>query len=437
MGRPRAQMIEKKRFEPLAKAVLRTQPDARLVALVRKGSEPAFDEIVRRYRPALVPFAAAYASSASAEDVVQESLIRAWDAIRDSDPDVELALKPWLFTIVRNRALNSRRDTRVHQPLDETIDGVHRPEDHLLQKEQLGEAVAAVKALPDAQREALVRSSLEGHGHAQIAAALGSTPGAVRGLIFRARTTLREGLGLVLPLPLVRALLELGGGHAGGLAAGGAGAGAAISSGGGPLTIKLIAIAAVGAAGAGAGIAIDRDRKENGSPHTTSVVEAATPGAARAVREPALSAGASAAGIEQAADRGRSGLPSAAVVSAAGDGASAVLASAGEAENGTAPGGSTSTSAGGDQAGGGRGGPREDDPAPPPPTGGTGDHSGHDDGDEYEDRSEPDGGAPPPTGEEPPEDDDSEPQDPESDPEADDAPDGHHDSSGPGSGDDD
>ena len=101
MGRPRAQMIEKKRFEPLAKAVLRTQPDARLVALVRKGSEPAFDEIVRRYRPALVPFAAAYASSASAEDVVQESLIRAWDAIRDSDPDVELALKPWLFTIVR------------------------------------------------------------------------------------------------------------------------------------------------------------------------------------------------------------------------------------------------------------------------------------------------------------------------------------------------
>ena len=48
------------RFGPLARAVLRTQSDDRLVALVRDGTEAAFEEIVRRYRAPLVAFAAAY-----------------------------------------------------------------------------------------------------------------------------------------------------------------------------------------------------------------------------------------------------------------------------------------------------------------------------------------------------------------------------------------
>ena len=201
--------MSKSRLEPLARAVLHTQTDERLVALARRGKERAFDEIVRRYRPGLVAFAAAYRPP-DPEDVVQESLVRAWTALRDSTGDMHL--KAWLYTIVRNRALNARRDTRVHEELPAEIDGVRQPSEIVLTNEELDRVVGVVAALPDAQREALVRSALEGHTHEQIAASLGSTEGAVRQLIYRARVAVRHGVGFVLPLPLVALLIEAGAG---------------------------------------------------------------------------------------------------------------------------------------------------------------------------------------------------------------------------------
>ena len=109
-------MPRKSRLQPLARAVLRTQTDERLVALARSGKDAAFEEIVRRYRSGLVAFAAAYGPP-DPEDVVQESLVRSWEALRESTG--EMHLKPWLYTIVRNRALNARRDSRAHEPLTE------------------------------------------------------------------------------------------------------------------------------------------------------------------------------------------------------------------------------------------------------------------------------------------------------------------------------
>src|SRR5918997_6147962 len=110
-------MRKERRLGPLAQAVLRTQSDDRLVALAREGREAAFEEIVRRYRPGLVAFAAAYAPSDRVEDVVQESLLRAWGALGEATEEIHL--KPWLYTIVRNRALNARRDAKTHEPLTE------------------------------------------------------------------------------------------------------------------------------------------------------------------------------------------------------------------------------------------------------------------------------------------------------------------------------
>ena len=247
-------MPREPRLQPLARAVLRTQTDERLVALARQGKDAAFSEIVDRYRPALVAFAAAYGPP-DPEDVVQESLVRAWHALRDSTG--EMHLKAWLYTIVRNRALNARRDTRSHEPLPDDLDNVRQPAEIVLTNEELDRVVGAVATLPDSQREALVRSALEGHTHQQIATALGSTPGAVRQLIFRARVAVRHGVGLVLPLPLVALLIEMG---AGGAAAGTAAGGAAAASGAGGVSLatKAAVIAAVGAVAAGSGVAIER-----------------------------------------------------------------------------------------------------------------------------------------------------------------------------------
>jgi RNA polymerase sigma factor (sigma-70 family) len=255
------------RFQPLARAVVRTQSDERLVALTRDGRDPAFDEIARRYRPALVAFAAAYAPSEAAEDVVQESLTAAWRAMKDSSTEIQL--KPWLYTIVRNRALNASRDARPHDQLDEQIDGLRRPDEVVLEREELNRVVAAIGALPPMQRQALVRSSLEGRTHEQIAAELGSSVGGVAQLIFRARTAVRSGVGLIIPLPVVRALLEPAGQAAAG--ATGAGAAAAAAGGGGGLIAKGAAVALIGVAAAGSGIALHESKKTDGGGDAASV----------------------------------------------------------------------------------------------------------------------------------------------------------------------
>ncbi len=260
--------MSRSRLQPLARAVLRSQSDERLVSLSREGREPAFEEIVRRYRPGLVAFAAAYAPSERAEDVVQESFLSSWEALRTSTREIHL--KPWLYTIVRNRALNARRDTRIHEPLSDEIDGVRQPAEIVLSKEELDRVVGAVAALPDGQREALVRSSLEGHTHEQIAASIGSTPGAVRQLIFRARASVREGVGLLIPLPLVRLLANVDPDAAAATAAAG-GAAIAGTAGGASALSKATVIAVVGTIAAGSGVAIQRAADERGggdSPET-------------------------------------------------------------------------------------------------------------------------------------------------------------------------
>src|SRR5215218_1707357 len=241
------------RLQPLARAVLRAQPDRRLVALAREGREPAFEEIVRRYRQPLVAFAAAYAPPASAEDVVQESLAAAWRAMEASPG--EIRLKPWLYTIVRNRALNARRDARPAEPLPDDVGGVHELHEVVLTREELNRVVAAINALPEMQRAALVRSAVEGRTLDQIAGELGSSPGAVGQLVFRARAALRSGVGMLVPLPLLRGLLEPAGELAAGAAA--VGGAAAASGGGGSVLVKGAAVAAVGLAAA-SGVAIER-----------------------------------------------------------------------------------------------------------------------------------------------------------------------------------
>ncbi len=238
--------------KPLARAVLRSQSDDRLVRMARDGGELAFEEIVRRYRPGLVAFAAAYTSPSAAEDVVQDSLASSWTALQKSSK--EIAVKPWLYTIVRNRALNARRDTKPTQHLDENIDGVRQPSEVVLGKDELARVVVAVNALPEAQRQALVRSALEGHTHEQIAEALETSPGAVRQLIYRARANVRYGFGALLPLPLVSAFA-------------GAGAGAPVVAatagtmgtvGAGSMLAKGVAVVAVSAAAIGGGIALEQ-----------------------------------------------------------------------------------------------------------------------------------------------------------------------------------
>ena len=206
--------------------------------------------------PPLVAFAAAYGPP-DPEDVVQESLTRSWEALRESN--TEMHLKPWLYTIVRNRALNARRDARPTQQLPDDLDGVRQP-----RRDRARAATSSTgpsrpsRRCPMPQREALVRSALEGHTHEQIAAAIGATPGSVRQLIYRARIAVRHGVGAVIPLPLVAALAQAGSAPAPAPVAGAGGAATGGAIGGASFAGKALAVAAIGAVAAGSGVAIER-----------------------------------------------------------------------------------------------------------------------------------------------------------------------------------
>ena len=182
--------------------VLATQTDTRLVDLVRAGYEPAFETIVSRYRAALLRYTERFLPHERAEDAVQQSFVSAYEAmLRD---DAALNLRPWLYRIAHNASLNALRDRGLrHSELDESIDGVERPDQALERTQGLREVLDAVQALPERQREAIVLRELEGRSYEEIASELGVTDGSVRQLLNRARNTLRAGATAVVPVGLL------------------------------------------------------------------------------------------------------------------------------------------------------------------------------------------------------------------------------------------
>jgi RNA polymerase sigma factor (sigma-70 family) len=184
----------------IARLPLRGAADERLVRLVREGREDAFEEIDRRYRSRLTAYAAGIVQRDRADDVVQEAFVKANDALTRGEAEVHL--RPWLYRIVRNTALNELRDAPPpHEELDLEFDGVPQPPDIVARREQIAELTRSIKALPNQQRDAIVQRELEGRSHDEIAASLGVSAGAVRQLIFRARRGLRESIAALTPLP--------------------------------------------------------------------------------------------------------------------------------------------------------------------------------------------------------------------------------------------
>jgi RNA polymerase sigma factor (sigma-70 family) len=220
---------------------LRAQPDRRLVDLVREGYDSAFEEIVRRYRRPLDRFAASMVDG-RAEDVTQDAFSKALQALRKSETEIEL--RPWLYRIIRNTALNDLRDRGPSgEQLLESLPGSAGADAAAERREELAQLMRQLGELPEAQRAAIVMRELEGLSHEEIANALGVSGGAARQAIHRARSALRDGLGLLVPMPVLRAIAD-GGGEALGAAAGGAGmAGAGLGAGAVKVGIATVLVA--------------------------------------------------------------------------------------------------------------------------------------------------------------------------------------------------
>jgi RNA polymerase sigma factor (sigma-70 family) len=187
----------------LSTYTLRHAGDDRLVALTRGGSERAFAEIMRRYERQLHYYCLQMVGAPRAEDAVQQAFMQAFVALRDGERR-EIALRPWLYRIARNCAIDLLRKQHEHDELGPDYDGMSEASGVFEQKEELARVVAAIQALPEGQRRALTLRELEGRSYGEISAVLGHTDSGVRQLIFRARTALRNLGALVFPLGSIR-----------------------------------------------------------------------------------------------------------------------------------------------------------------------------------------------------------------------------------------
>ncbi len=169
------------------------QPD--LVDTTRTGARHASDQVTALYQMHgmdLVRIAAVMLGSrAAAEDAVHDAfcgLVRTWDRL--ADPANALAyLRSAVLnqcrTELRRRIRLERRADRTHRPLDPDS-----PEQAAILGEEHAEVLAALSSLPHRQREALVLRYFLDLPEAEIAAAMGISPGTVKSTTSRATAAL-------------------------------------------------------------------------------------------------------------------------------------------------------------------------------------------------------------------------------------------------------
>src|SRR2546427_4173482 len=170
--------------------------DAVLIAAWQGGDEQAAAELVRRHARALARFlAAAGAPEADLDDLVQETFIRAFRAVGRFRGQCQF--RTWLLTIGGNVLKDAARRFRQVRvvPLDDELrsrDG--DPHETAVADETEGRLREGLERLPHMQREGFLLRAQQGLGYEEIAAALGTSPGAARGHYHHAVRRLEEAL---------------------------------------------------------------------------------------------------------------------------------------------------------------------------------------------------------------------------------------------------
>ena len=178
--------------------------DIRLMALVGAGDEGAFEQLVERHQRLVIGTVGRMLGSGSdAEDIAQQVFVRVWKNAKRYEPRAKFTT--WLLKITRNLVFNELRRRARHPqvPLQSESDEEERPlkdeqavaPDASLLEHELQQAVdAAISNLPETQRMAVVLRRYEELSYEEIAEAMDQSLSAVKSLLFRARTELRESL---------------------------------------------------------------------------------------------------------------------------------------------------------------------------------------------------------------------------------------------------
>ena len=169
--------------------LLRVASDDRLVHHVRAGSEAAFEVVYDRHHRGILAFCRHMLGSAEeAEDAVQHTFMAAYRDLLGSEKAIQL--RPWLYTIARNRCFSMLR-ARRERPLGEMDEpATENLSSEVQRRQDLRDLLADLSGLPDDQRAALVLAELGAVSHDEIATVLDVPRDKVKALVFQARTSL-------------------------------------------------------------------------------------------------------------------------------------------------------------------------------------------------------------------------------------------------------
>lgn len=133
----------------------RADPETRLIQSAQRGDKTAFDRLVRSYAGPLLGFVARQVGPDAAEDVLQETWMAGWAALKTYRGQARF--KAWLYAIARHKCLDYRRTKKrsAAEELSDDTPGLPVPEDAYRASDRAQAVHTALSELPAAQQEVL------------------------------------------------------------------------------------------------------------------------------------------------------------------------------------------------------------------------------------------------------------------------------------------
>ena len=168
-------------------------PEIQWILRAKAGDQDAYGQLVQQYQRLIVSVAYRQGLELEeAEDVAQETFVKAWLALPSYRPAVG-SWRAWLCRIAINLAIDRQRRQRPQLDLDDDLaDGAASLVEQAEADLQAQAVRRALAQLPPASRAALVLNEYEGLSYAEISAALSIPIGTVMSRLHYARRRLRE-----------------------------------------------------------------------------------------------------------------------------------------------------------------------------------------------------------------------------------------------------
>ena len=184
------------------------QEDISLMAAIAGGDKKAFTLLIQKHQKGVLGTISKMLNDKDeAQDLAQQVFLRLWKAAPSYEPQAKFTT--WLYTITRNIVFNETRRLKraslysYEQAQEEygwdIADEDNPSPDEELQQKELQKAVdAAIEALPEKARLAVILRRYENMPYEEIAVVLELSVSAVKSLLFRARAQLKESLSVYL-----------------------------------------------------------------------------------------------------------------------------------------------------------------------------------------------------------------------------------------------